>query len=41
MSKTASLALHGSRGLIDRVVSFLDLVAVNASRNGDPAYFGL
>ncbi|MGB8279125.1 MAG: hypothetical protein WCF20_14505 [Methylovirgula sp.] len=41
MIKTASLALHPSRSLIDRLLSFLDLSAEIAARNGDVAYFGL
>lgn len=41
MSKTASLTLQPSRGLIDRIVSFLDLAAVTAARNADPIAFGL
>jgi len=41
MSKTASLTLHSSRGLIDRIISFLDLAAVIAARNRDPVGFGL
>jgi hypothetical protein len=41
MSKTASLTLHTSRGLIERIISFLDLAALAAARNGDPVGFGL
>jgi len=41
MSRTVSLTLHSRLGLIDRLVSFLDLAAVMAARNGDPVIFGL
>lgn len=41
MSKTVSLTLHSPLGFIDRLVSFLDLAAGRAARNGDPVIFGL
>lgn len=41
MMNTSSLALHPSRSVLDRLLSFLDRSAEIAVRNGDLAYFGL
>ena len=41
MSKTVSLTLHSRLGLIERLLSLLDLAALKAARNGDPVIFGL